>query len=375
MGKGSMSNANYRGVSVVGIPCTKMALLTGVCLCAHFLLGALTPSDMSMEMFKSGRVRKPTVFKVMVSVAGHRHYFNDDDGLYQIDKCRDQFWIVRVRPIHCKDDLGRSWLYCCVKKSSEAGKIVEESLKDGGEHSAIVQVRYSDKPEFDRCCVMDTIEMAAAKISEDIKVKFGATRICVTKSEYYDYLQGKIGVTIKSQLKAFTKPVLRVVVLSDENGSRVIRDSIVDEPDLKVISESDTIEHDTTTAGNDRNEPPFWHHYIEEISANQSEVSADRFKSVTYVGLPIGIEMRKGLKGTRTQHMFGYCKFDKQENAKMLGYRIEVWYKGVCIASYDTLRASDLKKLCIPADWHVSFKHPQKFKYRSPFSNKSAVRY
>ena len=73
--------------------------------------------------------------------------------------------------------------------------------------------------------------------------------------------------------------------------------------------------------------------------------------------------------------MFGYCKFDKHENAKMLGYRIEVWYKGGCVAVYDTLRASDVKKLEIPENWHVSFKHPQKFKYRSPFSNKNAVRY
>ena len=164
----------------------------------------------------------------------------------------------------------------------------------------------------------------ADEASDELKVKFGATRIGVTKSKEYDYLQGKIAVTIKSKLKVFAKPILRVVVLSDENGSRVVRDSIVDEPDVKVISASDSIEHDTTTAGNDRNEPPHWQHYIEEISANQSEVSAERYKSVSYVGLPIGTEVRKGLKGLREQHMFGFCKFDKQENAKMLGYRIEI---------------------------------------------------
>ena len=348
----------------------KCLLLIGMCICSNILHGALTPSDMSMAMFKSGLVKEPTVFKVMISVAGHDYCWD-----YQIDKFRDQFWAVRMRPVHSKDDLGRTGLYCYVKKSSEAGQIVADALKDGGEHTALVQVRYSDKSEFDRCCVMDAIEMVATEGSGEIKAKFGATRISVTKSESYDYLQGKIVVSIKSKLKVFAKPILRVVLLSDENGSRVVRDSIVDEPDVKVVNESDSIEHNTTTAGNDRNEAPGWQHYIEEISANQSEVSADRYKSVTYVGLPIGRETRKGLKGLRTQHMFGYCKFDKQENAKMLGYRIEVWYKGGCVAVYDTLRASDIKKLQIPVDWHVSFKHPQKFKYRSPFSSKAAVRY
>ena len=352
----------------------KYLLMTVICLCVHLVFGELTPSDMSMKMFKAGRIREPTVFKVMISFAGSNH-FDSDDGYFQIEKYRDQFWTVRMRPIHSKDDLGRTGLYCYVKKSSEAGKVIAESLKDGGEHSALVQVRYSDKSEFDRCCVMDVIEMVASVASEEVKVKFGMTRISVTKSENYDYLQGKIAVQVKSKLKVFMKPILRVVVLSDENGARVVRDSIIDEPDLKVLDGSDSIEHDTTTAGNDRNEAPGWHHYIEEISANQSEVSAERYKSVTYVGLPIGRETRKGLKGLRTQHMFGYCKFDKQENAKMLGYRIEVWYKGGCAAVYDTLRASDIKKLQIPEDWHVSFKHPQKFKYRSPFSNKAAVRY
>ena len=348
----------------------KYMVLAGMSISANLLLGALTPSDMSLSMFKSGRVREPTVFKVMISVAGSGYYWGG-----QIEDYREKFWAVRMRPAQSRDHSGAAYLYCYVKKSSEAGKIVAESLKDGGEHSALVQVRYSDKPQFDRCCVMDAIEMSAGEASEDVKVKFGATRITVTKSEQFDYLQGKIAVTFKSKLKAFTKPILRVVVLSDENGSRVVRDSIIDEPDLKVISDSDSIEHDTTTAGNDRNEPPFWHHYIEEISANQSEVSAERYRSVTFAGLPIGTETRRGLKGSRTQHVFGYCKFDKQENAKMLGYRIEVWYKGGCVAVYDTLRASDVKKLEIPENWHVSFKHPQKFKYRSPFSNKNAVRY
>ena len=59
----------------------------------------------------------------------------------------------------------------------------------------------------------------------------------------------------------------------------------------------------------------------------------------------------------------------------MLGYRIEMWYRGGCVAVYDTIRASDLKKLQLPEDWHVSFAHPEKFKYRSPYSKKDAVKH
>ena len=173
----------------------KCLLLIGMCICSNILHGGLTPSDMSMAMFKSGLVKEPTVFKVMISVAGHDYCWD-----YQIDKFRDQFWAVRMRPVHSKDDLGRTGLYCYVKKSSEAGQIVADALKDGGEHTALVQVRYSDKSEFDRCCVMDAIEMVATEGSGEIKAKFGATRISVTKSESYDYLQGKIVVSIKSKL-------------------------------------------------------------------------------------------------------------------------------------------------------------------------------
>lgn len=339
-------------------------------LCGQLVFGGMVPSDMSMAMFNSGRITEPTVFKVKIRVAPETFIWDS-----QVEKFRSQFWAVCMFPFHSRDNMGATGFYCYVKKDSEAGATIGEALKDGSSHLALVRIRYSDKQEFDRCCVMDAIEMIADGDSEDLKVKFASTRISVTKSKEHDYLQGKIAVTIKSKLKVFAKPILRVVLLADENGSRVVRDSIIDEPDVKVISDSDSISHNTTTCGNDQNEPAYWHKFIEEISANQSEVSAERYKSVSYVGLPLGTQGRLGLKGFRTQHMFGYCKFNKDENAKMLGYRIEMWYKGGCVAVYDTLRPSDIKKLQIPEDWHVSFKHPQKFKYRSPFSSKAAVRY
>ena len=340
--------------------------------CTH-TSAKMTPSDMSMAMFRSARIKEPTVFKAKVAIAGWDSINYQERG--PLENFRNQFLAVMIRPYIAQAEQSSFGHFGYVKKSSEAGKIVAEKLKDGGIHAALVCMRYSDKPAFEGVCVLDEIEMLEEGESQEISAKFNATRITTTKSKQFDILQGKIGVSIKSQLKVFKRPVLRVVVLSDENGSRVVRDSIMDEPDIKTLNESDTLQRHTTTEGNAENEPPRWQRYIEEISKNQSEVSKDTFASVTYVGLPLERQWRKGLKGDRLQHLFGYARFDKEENAKMLGYRIEMWYRGGCIASYDTIRASDLKRLQLPEDWHVSFKYPEKFKYRSPFSKKKAVKY
>ena len=64
----------------------KYMVLAGMSISANLLLGALTPSDMSLSMFKSGRVREPTVFKVMISVADSGYYW---DG--QIEDYREKF--------------------------------------------------------------------------------------------------------------------------------------------------------------------------------------------------------------------------------------------------------------------------------------------
>lgn len=333
----------------------------------------MAPSDMSMAMFRSARIKEPTVFKAKVTIAAWDSIWYEERG--PMEDFRDQFLCVRVHPFLEKSEQSGSRHYAFVKKSSEAGKIVANALKDGGVHAALVCLRYSDKPKFEGVCVLDEIEMLEEGQSQEIKVKFSGTRISVTKSKESDYLQGKIAVNIRTPLAVFKRPVLRVVVLSDENGSRVVRDSIMDEPNVKVLNDSDTLLQQTTTAGNEENEPPRWQRYIEEISKNQSEVSKETFSNVTYLGLPLDTQIRRGLKGLREQHMFAYAQFDKQENAKMLGYRIEMWYRGGCIATYDTIRASDLKKLQIPEDWHVSFAHPEKFKYRSPYSKKDAVKY
>ena len=336
-------------------------------------MAKMTPSDMSMAMFKSARIKEPTVFKAKVAIADWDSVWYQERG--PRENFRNQYLAVRIHPYSAQMEQSAARHLGYVKKNSEAGKIVAEKLKDGGIHAALVCLRYSDKPDFEGVCVLDEIEMLEEGDSQEITAKFTATRISVTKSKECDYLQGKIGVNIRTPLKFFKRPVLRVVVLSEENGSRVVRDSIMDEPNLKVTDGSDTIQRCTTTAGNDENEPPRYERYIEEISKNQSEVAKETFANVTYVGLPLDTQTRRGLKGSRTQHMFGYARFDKDENAKMLGYRIEVWYRGGCVATYDTIRASDLKRLQLPEDWHVSFKHPEKFKYRTPFSKKNAVKY
>ena len=345
-------------------------IVTAVCLPS---LAKMSPSGMSLAMFRSGRITEPTVFKAKVAIADWDSIWHQERG--PTEEFRNQFLAVRVRPYNSKMEQSAARHHCYVKKNSEAGKIVAEALKDGGVHAALVSLRYSTKPDFEGMCVLDEIEMLEADYSDEISVKFSGTRIGVTKHKEYDMLEGKITASVRSKLKFFKRPVMRVVVLSEENGSRVIRDSIMDEPNIKVISRADTLSRYTTTEGNNENEPPPYERYIDEISKNQSEVSKDVFANVTYTGLPMGKEHFRTIKGTyRTVHVFGYARFDKDENAKMLGYRIEMWYRGSCVASYDTIRASDLKRLELPADWHVSFKHPEKFKYRSPYSRKDAVR-
>ena len=333
----------------------------------------MVPSDMSMAMFRSARIKEPTVFKAKVAIAAWDSVWSQERG--PMENYRDQFFAVVVRPYVEKGDVSGFHHFCYVKKSSEAGKIVASELKDGGIHAALVCLRYSGNPDFEGVCVLDEIEMMDKGASSEVSVRFSGTRISLVKHGEYDMLEGKISASIKSSLKRFKRPVLRVVVLTDENGSMVVRDSIMDEPNIKMLNDSDTLTHKTTTAGDSENEPPTWQRYIEEISKNQSEVTKDTFTNVSYLGLPMGSQGRKTIKGlTRTVHLFGYAKFDRDENAKMIGYRIEMWYRGVCVSVYDTIRSGDLKRLQLPEDWHVSFKHPETFKYRTPYSKKAAVR-
>jgi hypothetical protein len=340
-------------------------------------LAEMVPSDISMAMFMSGRIQEPTVFKVKMSISPMDYsVFGSLSGRFSEDECRKLFWAVRVRPYKYRNDSGFGGsIVCVVKKNSEAGNIIKEKLKDGGWHGALVQMRYSSNPQCRECCVIDEVEMLVSEKPSEIKVRFANTRVGVTKGKDYDYLQGTITAIISSKNKYFKKPILRVVLLTDENGSRVVRDVLVNEPNLQMVGSSDTLTRFTTTSGNSENEP--WdakRQYIEELSSNQSEVSKEAYAKVSYVGLPLGTQIGYGIKGSKIRTMFGFSKFDKDENAKLIGYRIEMWQNGGCVAVHDTLSSGIIKRLELPEDWHISFKHPNKFKYRGPFSRKSVVR-
>ncbi len=334
-------------------------------------MGALEPSGMSLAMFKSGLVTDPTVFRVKVKVAsdysGLTYAFRGQDF-----DVRSKFWSIYIRPFNSRSDQGGDALTCFVKKESEAGRIVEEALKDGAFHGALVKLRHSKKENFRTCCVLDEIEMLVSEPASEITAKFSETRIAIVKGREYHYVQGKIGLVLRTNLKVFKKPVLRVVLLTEENGTRVVRDCIIDEPNVKMANSSDSIDNYTTTNGNEDNEP-YNRKYIEEISASQSEVSKEKYSNIKYVGVPLGWQERRNFGGYKGVPTFGYARFDRDEKAFMLGYRLELWYNGACISHYDTIKPSQLNRLQLPSDWHVSFKYPEKFKYRAPRSNKDVV--
>jgi len=342
----------------------------------------LVPSNMSLAMFKSGRIKNPTVFKVKIAVAAYDgHYF---DRYYSTPptEMRDRYWAVRVHPYLTSGDDEDSRLMCFVPKDSPAGKVVPELLKDGAFHPVIVRMRYSEHENYQNFCLMDEIRpISSDAASSQVSAKFFSTRIGITMGERYDYLQGKIAISFRSKLKYFKKPIVRVILLTEENGSRVVRDCIMDEPNVKVIEQGEDLDYYfsrnyyryTTTRSNERNEPFGIRRTVEEISASQSDVAKDTYKSVTYEGLPLDKQIRNSVKGHRLVHLFGYSIFDKDERAKLLGYRIEAWHDGVCIGVYDSVNKQRVKKFQIPEDWYISFLHPKTFKYRSPFSKKNVV--
>lgn len=246
----------------------------------------LTPSGMSLAMFQSGRVRETTVFRVKIKVASDWYVWSEP-------KMRDKFWAVYIRPFLSRDDAGMADFVCYVKKESAEGKVISESLKDGNYHAAMVALRYSDEG----CCELVDIEMLAAAVESDVSARFSSTRISTAKIRDNQYVKGKISLSIKTKLKYLKKPILRVVLLLEENGARVIRDSIMDEPDIKMLNASDSIDNYTTTDGNENNEPWFRRRYIDEISAAQNEVTIEKYRNVSYVGVPLDSHWRKGIKG------------------------------------------------------------------------------
>ena len=96
----------------------------------------MTPSGMSMAMFRSARIKEPTVFKAKVTIAAWDSINYAERG--PMEDFRDQFLCVRVYPFLEKSEQSGSRHYAFVKKGSEAGMIIANTLKDGGIHAALV---------------------------------------------------------------------------------------------------------------------------------------------------------------------------------------------------------------------------------------------
>lgn len=176
----------------------------------------------------------------------------------------------------------------------------------------------------------------------ELTAKFWTTRISVVRGKFCDYIQGKVELSVRSQLKYFKKPLLRVVFLTEENGNRFIRDCILSEPNPIPNT---FIDHDHTIKGKES---------IEKKSATQSEVAKEKYDKVKYLGYTLG---------SVSSAKVGYALLGKQNKVQLIGYRLEFWYDGTCISTFDTFRPAQLSKLQIPDDWHIMFKYPEKFKY------------
>lgn len=358
-------------------------MLTAVC--TH---GALKESEVSPTFFKAQKMTVETVFRATVSLSTAE--------VAELRARKNLYWAVNAALVGVDDDARTESVVTVVERESLVGKKVLEILKDGKEHKALVAVRYrtlpadaDDKSEPEICELTDmaecgrgwtvlaegeTAEAGAGEVT-DITARLTKTRLTVMKGNECDYVQGKIGMQIRSSQKFFAKPLLRVVLLVDENGSRAVRDMIVHDPDIKVVEEitaSNWMPFTTTMPGVE-NAPDSRCRTIKDISEEQAEVAREKYAKVEYEGVWLGTQNRHGVKGNWVQTLLGYSVFDRDEKAKILGYRIEVWYKGVCVESYDSLSASKRKSLQLPDDWHVSFKYPTKFAYKSPWASKKTA--
>lgn len=210
------------------------------------------------------------------------------------------------------------------------------------------------------CCVSPC--MAAQERSSKglpVNIRFTSTCISQVRDSGIDYIKGKVSFNLQTKNNYIKRPILRVVMLTDENGTRAIRDVIMREPSLKVTSDSDggSIYNMTTTIPSRRtndagkNIPDCNVRTIECISKIESEVSKEAYTSANYEGVLLG---RIYKKKHGYMPIFGFCKFNDGEKAKLLGYRLEVWVDGQCITSWESFSAITRKKYDLPDDWHIT---------------------
>ena len=286
----------------------------GVCT----VWGAMTPSNMSLTMFKSGMVTDPTVLKVNAKLTTDQSAYNS-----QIFDYRTKFWAINIRPSRRAGDVKSGDLTCYVKKDSKAGRIIETNLKDGAEHTALVKLRYSKNENFNECCVLDEIEVLVVEETSDLTAKFDTTRLYVVMGKGTHYIEGRVTLSVRSKLKYFTKPLLRVVLLMEEDGTRIIRDCILDDPkpDGKM-----GVDYNHTRRGQAS---------IGEKSASQPEVAKEKYGTIKYEGYLVH----------KNKRCYAFYYTHNGRKRQLLGYRLEYWYKGACISTFDTFSAMELRKL------------------------------
>ena len=100
-----------------------------------------------------------------------------------------------------------------------------------------------------------------------------------------------------------------------------------------------------------------------EISLEQTEVASSACVNLVYSGVNLGGSTRLGIRGPKDYSLIGYARFERDKKYKVIGYRIEMWYKGQCVEFFDTIKQSILKKYELPEDWYVINKYTSKFKY------------
>lgn len=345
--------------------------------------GSTVSSGVSLPVFMSTQMVEPNVFTANASIT---------DWDYSIpyilrENFRDKLYAVRITPCeNVPNQRFRNGYYCFAKKDAPVGKAVFDALKDGQAHLVRVKLRHcllkdlnfgsmmtisrvrdgvvyqSDTSE--KICVIDSIEIqrAKAKEAQEIEAKFTKTRLSMVQSKDMDYLQGTITARIKSKAKYFKKPVLRVVVLTEERGTLYFNEMIMKDvgvnklPRYSFDSESSFGNIGSTS--------------IEEISYSQTQVSLSAYSTVSYSGYTLDDENNFSSssfrsRGRKQRATTGYIKFKLDQEAKVIGYRIEMWHNGMAVSSYDSMRENLLKKFDLPEDWYISNKYTQKFKYKT----------
>ena len=328
-----------------------IAIIVSVCSVAK-----MTPSDVSLTMFRSVRMVEPTVFSVKVAISD----WDSIGDAYQMRKYRDQYYAIGVIPIERDRNQRFTSFTCFAKKDGKVGEIIFDSLKDGKWHAAYVKLRHSKQQNFENICLLEEIEIVGSYKTEEtdnskeneIEAKFGTTRLSIIHGRDIDYLAGRISLRIKTKLKYIKKPVLRVVVLTEEAGILEVNDAILPSKDVKGISESFS-----------RRDWREGAEIAKEISLEQTEVASSSYANAIYSGLRLGKSFRTSIRGGKLYDLIGYLKLSRDKKCNLVGYRIELWHKGRCVEFYDTIKQATIKKYELPDDWYVSNKYASKYKY------------